>query len=274
MGFFEDRVKVLNKDFESKRMILILGDSGTGKTYQFRTLVEAGLKCLYVSTEMKQSSISDLDVETFHVKTFDFPETPKEKAALLRTKQSDVMELFDALRTEEHGYDVVYFDSIMRYASKMFDYLKSKVVAQSGEADTRKAYLIFGNKMGAFLETLGELSNGGTAKQPVHFVGTWGVEIGQDWQGRRQIQPIVDGKMTGPTINYAFDEVLMMGCNENPATGEQTFEMYTMGNKEFSAKKSAPPGLNIPPKLVNPNLADLIKVLEKEEKATILKNRK
>lgn len=261
---------MLGDDFEQKRAVLVTGDSGTGKTHQFRKMVEAGFKGLYATTENKQSTIGDMEVPTYFIKNFDYPQDFKERKKILSIPGS-ALELFQALKTEDHGYDFLYFDSVMRYGSKMVNMLLNRVANSDGAADTRKAYYFYGKKMKAFLDDISELTSGGTAKHPVHFIGTWGVEIGQDWQGKRRIQPIVDGKMVGPEINYAFDEVLMLGCNENLQTGDQTYEMYTMGNKEFSAKKSAPPGLNIPPKMVDPDLGKLIKVLTKEESSKVLK---
>ena len=268
MSTFQERIKEVGTDFEQKRATLLVGPSGVGKTHQCRTLIEGGMNVLYVSTEMKQASISDLKFDTFHVKTYDFPISAEEKTRLTRTNGSDVIDLFDFLRKEDHGYDVCYFDSIMRYARKQFEYLRNTVKSKGGAPDTLRAYGLLADKMQAFLDIISQVTNGGTAKHPVHFIGTWGVEIGTDWQGKRRIQPIMDGKVVGPVIDYHFDDVFMLGCDEDISSGDQSFVLSTMGTKEYDAKRSS--HIKIPARISNPNLFNIIEVLQGNADAKIL----
>jgi hypothetical protein len=96
---------------------------------------------------------------------------------------------------------------------------------------------VFGEKMKMMLKLLVSLTKPSQAA-PLHVIATWGVETGQDWEGKRAIVPIVDGKMVGPRIDYYFDDVLMLRKKETAEEGVQ-FLAYTGGTHEFDAKESS-----------------------------------
>lgn len=237
---------------KTRRSILLKGPSGTGKTHQFRTLVEGtsnngtvypGLKVLYVCVDEHMGTIEDLDMDMWPINTFDVPLTPAEK----KPEQQDFIKLMDYIRSEAHPYDAVYFDSLMNYADKLVNLLKRERGLSGYEL-----WLVFGEKMRKVLELLVSLTKP-TLPRPVHVVGTWGVEVAQDWEGNRAIVPIVDGKMVGPRIDYFFDDVLMLRKKMNKDTEQIDYLAYTGGTQEFDAKVSS--GMRkLPTVITNPNL--------------------
>jgi len=247
-------------DVVSRRMMLLEGPSGVGKTHQARTLIEGGMKVLIASTERKLSTIKDLAPDVWPITDFDFPVTGEEKTRILKGGQENVIALFDYLRDSEHKYDVLFFDSLMRYAWKLFELLRSTTKNKEGKMDTLKAYGIFGTKMKVLLDLISSLCDSTGSKRPVLFVGTWGVERGQDWQGRSQVVPVVDGKTTGPLIDYHFDDVLMLRMESSGR--EKKYTMHTAGEAGFAAKVSKPAGVDVPSVIEDPNLFKLIKLLE------------
>lgn len=252
-----------------KRMTLVEGPSGSGKTHQLRTLVDGGMKVLAASTERKMSTVKDLirdkRLSVWPINDYRFPTTLQEKQQILADGKENVIALFDYLRGGEHEFDAVYFDSFMRYAWKQFQHLAGSVKGSNGKLDKRAAYGVFGTKMKTLLDLVASLCDSTTSKRPVHFIGTWGVERGQDYLGRSQIVPIVDGQMVGPQIDYHFDDVLMLRMEEDPTTKKKTYTMHTAGESSFAAKVSKPPSVYVPEIIEDPSLFKLIQVLEGED---------
>jgi hypothetical protein len=239
----------------SKRSVLLTGPSGTGKTYQYRTLVEGGRRGLYVDVEKKIPTIADLEPEMWPIHNLDMPLTPTDKQEMLAEGSSDLIKVFDYLRTADHPFDFVYFDSMMRYGKKLLHKLKHE--DKLGGYDL---WGFYGYKLGKALEVLVSLASVEQAK-PVHVVATWGVKIGKDWRDRRLEQPIVDGKMVGPDIPYYFDDVIRLSREEDAETGDNQFYAYTGGTAEFSAKISSGV-VEIPQKIEDPNLHRILLALE------------
>jgi AAA+ superfamily predicted ATPase len=46
--------------------VLLMGDSGTGKTYAIRTLIEAGITPFIIFTEPGMEVLGDLDPSSYH----------------------------------------------------------------------------------------------------------------------------------------------------------------------------------------------------------------
>lgn len=236
---------------QPKQSMILEGPSGTGKTYQFRTLVEAGMRGLYVSTEMKVRTIADLNPDIWYIERPDFPLSAADKNPGIQ----DLMRLIDFLRTPDHGYDFVYVDSGMRYASDLLKYLR-----REKRLTAQELWSSFAEKLETALELLPTLTDP-KHPAPVHVVVTWGVETDTDWQGVRSIQPIIDGKRVKPKINYWFDHVLYLEMLDDVVTGESKYVMHTRGKQGFAAKVSS--GMvKFPAVIESPNLATIIKAIE------------
>lgn len=272
------------------RLIALLGKSGTGKTSQLRTFLDLEtpfgpgtgskrlvghkpLKTLYGSSENKFKCVEDLigrkswheGGNVYPIQAVDFPLDAEDKADMITMGSSDLIKMFDMLRTEDHGYDALYWDGPMRWGWKLLNHLKATTVSErTGKKDTLKAYGLFGQKMKAMLDTLSTLTDPVVAKNPVHVVCTWGIKVGEDFKGQRLIGASIEGKMiTQDEIEYFFDDVLMMAMQKGD-NGESEYVMHTKGTGEFNAKVSSI--LPIPGTIVNPNLHELIKVLDGEVK--------
>src|SRR6185436_5974545 len=78
---------------------LLKGLSGSGKTYQYRTLHEAGMKILLADVENKPKVIEDLKPDIWLIRAYDFPVSAEEKGVMLSStgKGSDLMRMFDFL---------------------------------------------------------------------------------------------------------------------------------------------------------------------------------
>lgn len=240
------RAHITKPKRKSKRAILLKGPSGTGKTYQFRTLVEGGLRGLYGCVDEHVGTLEDLEYDSWPIVKVDVPLSPVDK----QPEEQDFILMMDFLRTEDHGYDFVYLDSLMNYADALIFHLKH-VQRLTGY----DLWGVFGEKMKMMLKLLVSLTKP-EQPSPLHVIATWGVEIGQDWEGKRSIIPIVDGKMVGPRIDYFFDDVLMLRKKESAEEGVQ-FVAYTGGTHEFDAKVSS--GLvQVPPVWAAPNLYRLL----------------
>ena len=234
---------IIKPEKRAKRTILLKGPSGVGKTFQFRTLVEGGMRGLYACAEEHTGTLSDLEYDEWPLRPsyLDIPLMPLEK----KVEKQDFMLLMDYLRSDEHDYDFVYLDSLMNYADELQNYLKYEKRLTGFEF-----WGMFGTKMKQLLKLLVSLARPIHPK-PVHVIATWGVEISQDWEGKRAIVPVVDGKMVGPRIDYAFDDVLMLRKREN-AEGVQ-YVAYTGGTHEFDAKVSSAV-VKLPNPIADPNL--------------------
>lgn len=236
----------------ARQSILLEGPSGVGKTFQFRTLVDAGLKGLYVNVERKMLSVADLNADLWPLDNPDFPT----RAADKDLERQDLMRLIEFLRTPDHGYDFVYLDSGMRYAEDLLRYLKT-VKGIAGQ----ELWGTFAEKLEMALKTLPTLTDPRNPA-PVHVITTWGVEMNPDWQGQRSIQPLVDGQKVKPKINYWFDHVLYLDKLDDPLTGISEFVAFTQGKQGFSAKVSSGTA-KLEPIIKNPNLAQIIATIEK-----------
>lgn len=239
--------KVVKPSGSVKQTISLMGPSGTGKTEQIGRCIQAGLKTLVVSTESKLSTIAHLNPDVYVVENLDFPRSGGD----IGTIKSDLWELVRMLRKPGHGYDLVAMDSGMKYAAKLLDHLKYGVKLTGFEL-----YGGFGERMLKMVEKFKELADGTVTADPVHFVMTFGVEMGQDWKQRRAMLPLLDGKMVSPRLPYEFDHVLMLAKKED-AAGVTKYAMYTAGTEEFDAKVSGPVKFDSP--IIDPNLGDVIK---------------
>jgi len=237
----------------ARRSVLLKGPSGVGKSYQFIKLIEGGWNGLYVHVSEHTGTVDYIDPDMWPMKRVDVPLSLAEKSDMLRDESSDFMLMMEMLRTTDHGYDFVFFDSLMNYSEALESYLK-----HDRRLTGFDLWGLFGEKMKVMLRLLVSLTEP-TQAHPIHVIGTWGVEVGQDWEGKRQTQPIVSGKMVGPRIDYMFDDVLMLGRNVGPDGNEQ-YVMYTKPTHEFSAKISSP--IDLPPVVADPDLYKLITLIQ------------
>ena len=243
------RSHIVKPQKKSKRSILLKGPSGCGKTFQFRKLLAGGMKGLYACVGEHVGTIEDLTYDHWPIAQVDIPLMPSEKAP----SKQDFILLMDFLRTADHGYDFVFFDSLMNFAERLLNELKYGKRLTGFEL-----WGVFAEKMRMMINLLVSLAEP-TQKAPLHVIGTWGVEVDQDWEGKRAIVPLIDGKKVGPKIDYAFDDVLMLRKRQDPASGEIEFLAYTGGTHEFDAKVSSGT-VKMPPVWADP---DLFKMLQK-----------
>ena len=250
-------------ELEMRRSVLLKGKSGTGKTSQYRTLVHGGLgddkrsfelapfHCLYVSSERKWASISDLKPDVWTIKGFNFPLDASEKADIM-AKDGGLIEVFHYIQNEEHPYDLLYVDSGMRWSMKHLEYLLSTTFSEAGKKDTLRAYGIYNRKMRMMLDKIADLTDPTVSKRPVHVVFTWGSDSGS---------VIVEGQKIGPVVDFFFDDVLYLQTKP----GEGGKPVYTMDTQtrgsQFEAKISSQ--VKLPAEIENPNLFQIINLLDK-----------
>lgn len=254
----KNKIIKLSPDVRSKMTTLLTGASGTGKTYQLRTLLEGGLKMLVLSSEKKLPTLQDLEPDVWPIHSFDFPRTVSEKRAMLAAGASDMMEVLDFLRNDEHEYDVVALDSGMRYLDDMAQYILNSTFSAGGALDKKTGYGVFAekaNEMFKVLVSLADVSN----RRPVHVVVTFGVEVGNDWQQRRKITPIMEGQKFGPKLPYLFDNHFYLRKHEQDK--KVTYHMCTGGDGEFDAKYSSAV-VKLPAVIEDPNLYRVLCKLE------------
>lgn len=239
----------------TKRATLLTGPSGVGKTHQFRTLHEKGLKGLYVDVEAKVSSLQDLDFDVFLIRNLDIPLNINEAKQMLSSGSSDFFKMTQYIKNEDHEYDFVYFDSLMRFSDKLHHYVKH-IQGESG-FDIWNNY---GERMHMLFQQLVSLASP-EWKKPVHVIATCGLQMGKDWKNVRTEQPVMMGNVAPPRLDYYFDDVIRLAKDSNADTGEVEYIAYLSGTREITAKVSAPSGIELPPKISSPNLYNLYKKL-------------
>jgi hypothetical protein len=250
--------KIVTGTALQRRAVLLKGASGTGKTYQYRTLVAEGYHPLYVDVEGKMPTIEDLNPPKWAIRHLDVPLLPTEVERMIQADQSDVAALVRYIELGQHEYDVVYFDSIMRYAEDLAAYLRYEKKLTGYDL-----WGIFAEKMRWVTKQITRLTS---ATKPVHVVVTTGVELSTDWQGQRAVVPLIDGRAYAPRIDYYFDDVLYLSKRTNAASQLPEYVMYTQGTAEVPAKISSG-GETVPPLIVNPSLGKLLRQLEAHKRA-------
>lgn len=245
---------IVRKRRKPKRSILLKGPSGSGKTYQYRCLHNAGLKGLYASVDEHWGTIDDLDPDPWIINNVDVPLMPMDRNPSVQ----DFTRLIDFMRSDQHEYDFLYFDSLMNFSQTLVRTLKYEHNLRGYDL-----WGAFGDKMERALLMLVSLTNPDLPR-PVHVIATWGVEVGQNWEGRRHVVPIVDGKVVGPRIDYKFDDVIMLQKQVNNETTANEFVAHLTGTPEFDAKVSSG-ALSLPPIWPNPDLSKLIAKLSPKE---------
>lgn len=232
---------------------LLAGRTGVGKTYQLRKVIEAGFNPVYATTERKYATVADLLTEQnfFLVTKPFFPLDGSEKAD--PNRPSDLIILYDQLRSKDHPFDMLFLDSGMFYVDSLLDYIKKvmKLVFPVSYGD-------YADRAEKFLKVTTGLVSPEHPK-PVDVVVTWGVEIDQNWLGKRSVQPIMDGKRTKPKIGFHFDHVLYLDSRDAEEGGKE-YVIHTQGTSEFEAKISSP--LKFDPVIVNPDLGKILRQLK------------
>lgn len=235
----------------TKRTVLLEGSSGTGKTKQFEFLVNGapehgdagkGYSVLLCSTERKLTTLDHLDKSVYTVDVFDYPDprNPNEVAAYVgSTVPRNLCQLIHLLRKEDHGYDVLFIDSLMRWTMRLL----WRIGGTNENPDARSDYVIFGRKVQGMLDDLATLTDPTMMKRPLHVVATWGVEKGEDWEGYQKQTVAIDGKKVGPNVPYFFDDVLMLKAEAQDGKDEPLYCAYTRASQKWDAKVSG----NVPP---------------------------
>lgn len=245
------RASIVKPEAARFQTILLKGPSGTGKTFQLRKLVEAGMKGLYLDSEDKRTSLAGVDVDVWPITQSDFPLKPADK----KPEVQDLMRAVDFLRTADHGYDFVYLDSGMQYAENLLDYLEN-TRGLSG----MDLWGVFAKKLEKGLKALAKLSSTKWPK-PVHVITTWGVERDKDWAGTVKAVLLVDGQKVKPKVDFWFDHVLYLEILDDVMTGNSDFVLHTKGTSRFDAKISGGE-VKFDSPIKNPNLAEIIRKIQ------------
>ena len=236
---------------------LLLGASGRGKTFQYRTLVDAGYKPLYLASEKKAGTIADLNPDTIVVGKPDYPIREQGAAA----GESDLFDIFQWLLTGKHDYDVVFWDGPMRECEDLLTYLKE--VKNLGGQDLWGA---FAEKCEKMVKKYISLTNPSLPK-PIHVIATWGVEKEKDWTGTIGVQPLVDGQKFKPRMPYLFENILGLDRVMDPVSATEDYVMYTMPTKGMDCKISAG-GIKFPAIIKQPSIGAILRRLEASVGAT------
>lgn len=238
-----------------KRSILLKGPSGSGKSFQFRKLAEGEMKGLYACVNEHTGTVEDLNPDTWFINTYDIPLTISAK----RPEQQDFVALMDYMRSDQHDYDFLFFDSLFSFAEELEHYLRYEHRPQLTGFDL---WRMFGEKMKRAIKILVSLTEP-KHPRPVHVIATWGVGIGRDWEGNRAVEPLVSGNMVGPRISYYFDDVFMLRKQESADKGVE-YLLYTGGTHEFDAKVSSG-NVKLPAIIADPDLFRILRKIEAEQ---------
>lgn len=256
---------------ETKRKILGMGLTGSGKTNMAKHLVEAGYGVWVISTENKLETLRPvrknpllsplLKIST--VKTFQFPRYPSEfqAAAADPDNASDLFDLCRRLKAGDHQSDVVFVDSGMKLVEEAMRFYTTNTVNDRNTVDTRAGYGEFGHRMNLFFDYLLSYSNPANTPRPVHVIVTWGVERADNGNEKRQLNPIVDGAMLGPKLPYKFSDVLYLAAKEG---GEDTLWCAGLRQTDTYFAKCETGGVKLPAVIVGFNVAQLLQMLGHE----------
>lgn len=242
------------KKGDNGRMMLLMGPSGVGKTHQIGTLVEANRNVLIANAENKLETIDYMELNdcVWPINGVDFPETPDQKRAMISSGASDMMKIIEYLRTPDHPFDDLVIESGMGYVENLYSYLCAENVG-----DKWAGFNALARKVPLWMNLLKQLTDSTKTKKPVNVVVTWGVTVGEDWEGKRRWVPIIPGRANGPRVPYYFSDVLML--LKRGSGDDVEYVMHTEGTHEFDAKVST--HLNIPAIIGKPDLNKLIEKL-------------
>lgn len=232
---------------------MLVGPSGSGKTEQAVRLHKGGRRVLYVSAGDRLGPVSfEQGMAIKAINDYAFPASAAEVAV-----KSDLYECIRYMREPGRQHDVIFVDSFMKWCAGNLNYL------QFGRGLTGfDLYGTYARQTLAAVNKLKELTNPAFTPNPCHVVVTWGCEVGTDWEGKRSFQPLVDGKQVGPRLPYEFDNVFWM-FKEADAAGKVQWVLHTVGSPMFDAKINMPSDATaVAPKLVNPDLHNLITTME------------
>ena len=163
----------------TKRSVLLKGPSGSGKTFQFRRLTQdektnpptKRWNGLYCCVGEHVETVHDILDQTgmWPLEKLDVPLMPSEK----NPAQQDFIKLADFIRSGDHDYDFIFFDSLMAFADELQFRLKHHQRLSGYDL-----WGVYGEKMKRMLKILVSLASP-TLPKPVHVVATWGVEVSQ-----------------------------------------------------------------------------------------------
>ena len=197
------------KDYQADRLkILILGESGSGKTSLVRTLPDPK-RTLVVSAESGLLSIAGVDSDVIDL-TLDDRDHPIEKSE----RFASVARTYKFLLTKEaqEKYDWVFIDSLTEIGQYLIDTLKVEF------PNRKDSMVLFGEnlyRMTSMVKAFRDLPH-------YNIVFTSLVVSEKDQENRRHLEADLVGKMS-KKVNSLFDEVFyIFSTNELNESGIYT----------------------------------------------------
>ena len=179
-----------------KLKILVLGESGSGKTFLASTIKE---KTLIISAEAGLLTLADFNIDVIDITVDENDKIiPKEKRYL------ELRKVYQLLLTKEYleNYSWIYLDSLTEVSQLLVDELQTLI------PDRKDSLVLWGEyskRMRSLVKAFRDL--------PYNFVATGLVKVTQDELNRRFIGLDVAGKISG-TIARDFDEVFYLSTQQ------------------------------------------------------------
>jgi hypothetical protein len=210
--------------------ILLMGESGSGKTYSLRSLIDAGLELFVIQTEPGGTVLEDLPSEKYH-RHYIAPAAPSWEAMLDSAKKINTLSMKSLC--DLPGINKSEYAQWMEVISTLGNFQCEKCGKAFGDASTWDASrvlvidslsglnlmamdLVVGSKpvksmadWGIAMDNLSRLINKVTSDTKCHFILTAHLEPERDEvTGRIQNMPSTLGKKLAPVIPRFFDNVI------------------------------------------------------------------
>lgn len=197
--------------------VLLMGDSGTGKTYSIRTLVQAGVTPFIIFTEPGMETLGDLPDGSWHYKYIK-PATQGWAAILDMAKKVNQL-TFDNL-TKVTDPNKTKFEGLMQVITSCNAFTCDCHGKQWGDVST------WGTDRALVIDSLSGISDMAMA----HTVGGKPVRSPADWGiAQNMIRMILLPLTTGTTCTFVLIGHLAREYNE--VTGGSTVTVSTLGQK-------------------------------------------
>jgi len=210
--------------------ILLLGESGSGKTYSLRTLIDAGVELFVIQTEPGGTVLEDLPKETYHSR-YIAPATASwtamaDSATKLNTLSMGALAKMDGINKREYAQFVEIITTLGNFTcdrcGKTFGDVstwgpeRALVIDSLSGLNIMAMDLVVGSKptksmadWGMAMDNLGRLINKLVTDTKCHFILTAHMEPERDEvTGRVVNMPSTLGRKLAPLLPRFFDNVI------------------------------------------------------------------
>ena len=210
--------------------VLLLGESGSGKTYSLRSLIDCGLELFVIQTEPGGTVLADLPKDKYH-SHYIAPAAPSWDAMLASAKLINTLSMkglsgLEGINKKEYAQWMEVISTLGNFQCERcgqsfgdvstWDSNRALVIDSLSGLNLMAMDLVVGSKpvksmadWGIAMDNLGRLVNKLTTDTQCHFILTAHLEPERDEvTGRMQNMPSTLGKKLAPVLPRFFDNTI------------------------------------------------------------------